>query len=79
VRKFSLGDVLPTAQKKGSRSLMDADKLHACLGHLLAAECLMEEARDLASLARLALVIDLLHRAHGLPERALPELTFARA
>jgi hypothetical protein len=54
--------------------MMESDKLHACLRHLIAAERLMEEARDLASLARLALVIDLLHRAHGLPERTLPDL-----
>ena len=54
--------------------MMKAEDLHACLGHLDAAECLLEEACDLASLARLSLVIDLLRRAHGLPERALPEM-----
>lgn len=51
---------------------MDKEDLEQCLAHLDAAERLLDEARDLASLARLALVIDLLRRAHGLSER-VPE------
>lgn len=50
---------------------MDADTLTQCLLHLDAAEQLLENANDLASLARLALVIDMLRLANGLPERAL--------
>jgi len=51
---------------------MEKQDLEQCLAHLDAAERLLDKARDLASLARLALVIDLLRRAQGLPER-VPE------
>lgn len=48
---------------------MDPKQLQACLAHLTAAETLLEEAGDLASLVRLSLAVDLLRRAHGLPDR----------
>jgi len=51
---------------------MDGAALNTCMAHLEAAEQLMEDGADLASLARLALVIDMLRRAHGLPDRTLP-------
>ena len=53
---------------------MDEQTLAQCLGHLDAAERLLDTEGDLASLARLALVIDMLRRAHDLPERAFEPL-----
>jgi hypothetical protein len=50
---------------------MNADALEACLAHLTAAEALLEQAADTASLARLSLVIDMLLRDNGLPDREL--------
>ena len=50
---------------------MNPEQLNACLGHLEAAEALMVEAGDLAGLTRLSLVIEMLRRAHGLPDRPL--------
>ncbi len=50
---------------------MDSNALEACINHLTAAERLLEDAVDLPSLARLALVIDMLLRDHGLPDRGL--------
>lgn len=52
---------------------MQTVALEACLDHLAAAERLLEEATDLAGLARLALVIDMLLRDNGLPDRTLSE------
>lgn len=47
------------------------DNAARCLAHLEAAEAMLDAAGDLASLARLALVIDLLRRRQGLPDRVL--------
>lgn len=47
------------------------DKVGQCLAHLEAAETILVAANDHASLARLALVIDLLRRSHGMPDRPL--------
>ncbi len=52
------------------------DKLMDCLTHLNSAERLMDAAGDLASLARIALVIDILRREHGLPDRTIAALVF---
>jgi hypothetical protein len=46
-------------------------QLEACLGHLEAAETLMVDAGDLAGLTRLSLVIEMLRRAHGMPDRPI--------
>jgi len=46
-------------------------QLDACLGHLEAAEALMVEVGDLAGLTRLSLVIEMLRRAHGMPDRPI--------
>ena len=51
---------------------MDQDRLQACLAHLDTAERLLEEAGELAALARLSLAVDLLRRSHRLPERLIP-------
>ena len=50
---------------------MNPGQLEACLGHLEAAEELMVEAGDLAGLTRLSLVIEMLRRANGLPDRPI--------
>ena len=50
---------------------MNAKQLEACLEHLEAAEALMVEAGDLAGLTRLSLVIEMLRRAHGMPDRPI--------
>lgn len=50
---------------------MNAGQLEACLGHLEAAEALMVETSDLAGLTRVSLVIEMLRRAHGLPDRPI--------
>ncbi len=50
---------------------MNHKELEACLAHLTAAETLLEQADDTASLARLSLVIDMLLRDNGRPDRAL--------
>ena len=50
---------------------MNPGQLEACLGHLEAAEELMVEASDLAGLTRLSLVIEMLRRAHGMPDRPI--------
>lgn len=50
---------------------MNSEELVRCLEHLDAAEKLLEAGHDLALLARLSLVIDLLRHRHGLPERPL--------
>ena len=55
-------------------SAMDPVSLTTCLGHLLEAEKLLDAAGDLASLARLAFVIDMLRRSHGLPDRDFLEV-----
>jgi len=52
-------------------------QLDACLSHLEAAEALMVEADDLAGLTRLSLVIEMLRRANGLPDRPLDLSEFA--
>jgi len=51
------------------RTKMDSDALSHCLAHLDAAEQLLEQGGELASLARLTLVVDLLRRAYHLPDR----------
>lgn len=51
--------------------IVNSGQLDACLGHLEAAEALMVEASDLAGLTRLSLVIEMLRRAHGLPDRPI--------
>lgn len=50
---------------------MNPQQLETCLAHLEAAEALMVEADDLAGLTRLSLVIEMLRRANGLPDRPL--------
>jgi hypothetical protein len=50
---------------------LNPEQLNLCLGHLEAAEALMVDAGDLAGLTRLSLVIEMLRRAHGLPDRPL--------
>lgn len=50
---------------------MNPGQLEACLGHLEAAEALMVDAGDLAGLTRLSLVIEMLRRAHGMPDRPI--------
>lgn len=52
-----------------TKEIMTTENLSACLEHLGEAERLLDDAEDLASLARLALVIDMLRRAHHLPDR----------
>lgn len=56
---------------------MNPKQLEACLGHLEAAEELMVEASDLAGLTRLSLVIEMLRRAHGLPDRPIDLAEFS--
>ena len=56
---------------------MNPGQLEACLGHLEAAEALMIEASDLAGLTRLSLVIEMLRRAHGMPDRPIDLSEFA--
>jgi len=51
--------------------VMNQVQLEACLDHLEAAEELMVEAGDLAGLTRLSLVIEMLRRAHGMPDRPI--------
>jgi len=41
------------------------------MAHLEAAEAIMIEASDLAGLTRLSLVIEMLRRAHGMPDRPI--------
>jgi hypothetical protein len=50
---------------------LNPKQLQACLDHLEAAEALMVEAGDLAGLTRLSLVIEMLRRAHGMPDRPI--------
>ncbi len=50
---------------------MNPEQLEACLDHLEAAERLMVDAGDLAGLTRLSLVIEMLRRAHGMPDRPI--------
>lgn len=50
---------------------LNPQQLDACMGHLEAAEAVMVEAHDLAGLTRLSLVIEMLRRAHGLPDRPI--------
>lgn len=56
---------------------MKPQQLDACLAHLEAAEALMVEANDLAGLTRLSLVIEMLRRANGLPDRPIDLSEFA--
>jgi hypothetical protein len=56
---------------------MNGQQLDACLGHLEAAEALMVDSNDLAGLTRLSLVIEMLRRAHGLPDRPIDMAEFA--
>lgn len=51
--------------------VVNPGQLEACLGHLEAAEQVMVEAGDLAGLTRLSLVIEMLRRAHGMPDRPI--------
>ena len=50
---------------------MNPGQLDACMDHLEAAEALMVDAGDLAGLTRLSLVIEMLRRAHGMPDRPI--------
>lgn len=50
---------------------MNPQQLDACLGHLEAAEALMVESNDHAGLTRLSLVIEMLRRGHGMPDRPI--------
>ena len=56
---------------------MNQQQLDACLGHLEAAEALMMDANDLAGLTRLSLVIEMLRRGHGMPDRPIDMAEFA--
>ncbi len=56
---------------------MEDAVLWACLDHLRQAERLLETEKDIASLARLSLAIDMLRRAHGLADRPLRWATTA--
>ncbi len=51
--------------------VLNPQQLEACLDHLEAAEALMVDAGDLAGLTRLSLVIEMLRRAHGMPDRPI--------
>ena len=51
--------------------VLNPQQLEACFDHLEAAETLMVEAGDLAGLTRLSLVIEMLRRAHGMPDRPI--------
>jgi hypothetical protein len=50
---------------------LNDEALETCLGHLTEVEHLLEQAADAASLARLSLVIDMLLRENGRPDRDL--------
>jgi len=50
---------------------MNPGQLEACMSHLEAAEAIMLETGDLAGLTRLSLVIEMLRRAHGMPDRPI--------
>jgi hypothetical protein len=56
---------------------VNPQQLEACLAHLEAAEALMMEADDLAGLTRLSLVIEMLRRANGLPDRPIDPSEFS--
>jgi len=56
---------------------VNPEQLKACMGHLEAAEELMVEAGDLAGLTRLSLVIEMLRRAHGMPDRPIDLAEFS--
>jgi hypothetical protein len=56
---------------------MNPQQLDVCLDHLEAAEELMVEANDFAGLTRLSLVIEMLRRGHGLPDRPINLNEFA--
>jgi hypothetical protein len=58
-------------------SYMNRQQLDDCMGHLEAAEALMVDANDLAGLTRLSLVIEMLRRANGLPDRPIDMAEFA--
>lgn len=47
------------------------------MGHLEAAETIMIETGDLAGLTRLSLVIEMLRRANGLPDRPIDPSEFS--
>ena len=47
------------------------------MGHLEAAEAIMIETGDLAGLTRLSLVIEMLRRANGLPDRPIDPSEFS--
>ncbi|HWI84900.1 MAG TPA: hypothetical protein VNT42_01070 [Sphingomonas sp.] len=55
---------------------MSPQQLDECLGHLEAAEALMVETNDFAGLTRLSLVIELLRRQHGMPDRPIDPMDF---
>ncbi len=59
------------------QGVVNPRQLEACLTHLEAAETLMVEAGDLAGLTRLSLVIEMLRRAHGLPDRPIDLAEFS--
>ncbi len=52
---------------------MSSSELDRCLAHLEGAEEALLKLGDSNSLCRLALVIDMLRKAHGLAERPLPK------
>ena len=51
--------------------VLNPQQLEACFDHLEAAEALMVDANDLAGLTRLSLVIEMLRRANGMPDRPI--------
>jgi hypothetical protein len=55
---------------------VNPQQVDACLAHLEAAEVLMIEGGDLAGLSRLTLVIEMLRRAHGMPDRPIDSVEF---
>jgi hypothetical protein len=64
---------------EGWNKAVNERQLELCLSHLEAAEALMVEAGDLAGLTRLSLVIEMLRRAHGMPDRPLELDDFSMA
>ena len=68
---------MPVGDRPGLRDffngtgVLNPGQLDECMGHLEAAEALMVEAGDLAGLTRLSLVIEMLRRAHGMPDRPI--------
>ena len=77
MRHCRLGGPVQFAGFGNGIGIVNPAQLEACLGHLEAAEELMVEAGDLAGLSRLSLVIEMLRRAHGMPDRPIDLAEFS--